>query len=441
MESERRDCTIQPEEGTNRKREESRTKARPFCISQREVVEAFKQVRANQGAAGVDGQSITQFEANLRNNLYKLWNRMSSGSYFPPPVRRVEIPKGEGTRPLGIPTVADRIAQTVAKRRMEPGLEKCFHPDSYGYRPGRSAKDALGTARTRCWRYSWVLDLDIKAFFDSIDWALLLKAVRMHIDTPWVLLYIERWLKAPVRLGDGTLVTREKGTPQGSVVSPILANLFLHHAFDSWMMKHCPHIPFERYADDIICHCTTEKQALRLKDALERRFALCGLSLHPEKTKIVYCKDDDRKGRYSEEKFDFLGYTFMARRSKNRWGKYFVNFCPAVSNKAAKEIRHVMRQWALHDRSDKSLDDLARMFNPVLRGWINYYGCFYKSAMYPTLRHFDRILVRWARRKYKRLEGHRRRAETWLRGIRCRQPNLFAHWVLLSGQGWVVSAG
>ena len=429
MESEQRGCTIQLKEGTNRQREESLTKAKPFCISQREVVDAFKQVKANRGAAGVDGQSIEEFEADLKNNLYKLWNRMSSGSYFPPPVRRVEIPKGEGTRPLGIPTVADRVAQTVVKRRIEPELDKCFHPDSYGYRPGKSAKDALGAARKRCWRYDWVVDLDIKSFFDSIDWELLMRAVRMHIDTPWVLLSIERWLKAPVQLPDGTLVNPEKGTPQGGVISPILANLFLHHAFDSWMKKRCPHIPFERYADDVICHCKSEEQAQRLKAALERRFALCKLTLHPEKTKIVYCKDDDRKGRYAEEKFDFLGYTFRARRSKNRWGKYFINFSPAVSNKAAKAIRQDMRQWAV--RSDKSLDDLARMFNPVVRGRINYYGSFYKSALYPTLQHIDRILAKWATRKYKRLRGHKRNAMAWLRRIARRQPTLFVHWQFL----------
>jgi group II intron reverse transcriptase/maturase len=437
MESEQRGCTIQLEEGTNRQREESLTKAKPFCISQREVVEAYKQVKANQGAAGVDGQSIEEFEADLKNNLYKLWNRMSSGSYFPPPVRRVEIPKDGGTRPLGIPTVADRIAQTVAKRRIEPELEKCFHPDSYGYRPGKSAKDALGVARKRCWRHNWVLDLDIRAFFDSIDHELLLRAVRMHIDMPWVLLYIERWLKAPVQLEDGTLINPERGTPQGGVISPILANLFLHHAFDLWMKQHCPHIPFERYADDIICHCKSEGQAQWLMAALGRRFTRCKLALHPEKTKIVYCKDDDRRGSYSEEKFDFLGYTFRARRSKNRWGKHFVNFSPAVSNKATKEMRHVMRQWALHLRSDKSLEDIARMFNPVLRGWINYYGGFYKSALYPTLQHFDRILARWATRKYKRLKGHKRNAAEWLRRIARRQPMLFAHWQLLQPTaGW-----
>jgi RNA-directed DNA polymerase len=287
MESEQRGCTIQLEEGTNRQREEPLTKAKPFCSSQREVVEAYKQVKANQGAAGVDGQSIEEFEADLKNNLYKLWNRMSSGSYFPPPVRRVEIPKDGGTRPLGIPTVADRIARTVAKRRIEPELEKCFHPDSYGYRPGKSAKDALGVARKRCWRHNGVLDLDSRAFFDSIDHELLLRAVRMHIDTPWVLLCIERWLKAPVQLEDGTLINPERGIPQGGVISPILANLFLHHAFDLRMKQHCPHIPFERYADDIICHCKSEGQAQWLMAALGRRFTRCKRALHPEKTKIV----------------------------------------------------------------------------------------------------------------------------------------------------------
>ena len=441
MESEQRGCTVQLEEGTNRQREESRTRAKPFCISQREVVAAYKQVKANQGAAGVDGQSIEEFEADLNNNLYKLWNRMSSGSYFPPPARRVEIPKDVGTRPIGIATVADRVAQTVVKRRIEPELEKCFHPDSYGYRPGTSARDALDAARKRCWRYDWVVDLDIKSFFDSIDWKYLLWAVRKHINTPWVLLYVERWLKAPVQFEDGTLIAREKGTPQGGVVSPILANLFLHYAFDLWMREHCPHIPFERYADDIICHCKSERQAQWLKSALAERFTRCKLALHPEKTKIVYCKDDDRPGTYAEEKFDFLGYTFRARRSKNRRGTYFVNFSPAVSNGAAKEMRRTMRQWALHLRSDKSLDDLARMFNPVLRGWINYYGSFYKSALYPTLQHFDRVLVRWATRKYKRLRGHKRRAAAWLRGIAHRQPLLFAHWRLLSVNGRTVRAG
>jgi group II intron reverse transcriptase/maturase len=265
-------------------------KAKPFKIRKRDVWEAFKRVKANQGAAGVDGQSITEFEANLKGNLYKLWNRMSSGSYFPPPVRRVDIPKADGgTRPLGIPTVADRIAQEVACRFLEPILEPGFHPDSYGYRPGKSAIDAVRTARQRCWRYDWVLDLDVKAFFDTIDWELMLKAVRQHTDCPWVLLYIDRWLRAPVQMEDGSVVPRMAGTPQGGVISPLLANLFLHYVFDMWMTREFPHIPFERYADDAICHCHSAEEAQVVWSALRGRFGACKLVLHPEKTKIVYC--------------------------------------------------------------------------------------------------------------------------------------------------------
>lgn len=407
-------------------------KAKPFCIPKRAVWAAYKRVKANQGAAGVDGQSIAEFEEDLTNNLYKLWNRLSSGSYFPPPVKRVEIDKrGGGTRPLGIPTVADRIAQAVVKGYLEPELEKHFHPDSYGYRPGKSALDAVGMARKRCWRYAWVLDLDIKACFDTIDHNLLMRAVRKHTECRWVLLYIGRWLNAPVQLADGTWEHRGKGTPQGSVISPLLANLFLHYAFDRWMGRSHSSIPFERFADDIICHCRSEAQAQRLKVALERRLVECGLELHPSKTKIVYCKDDDRRGHYPNEAFDFLGYTFRPRRSKNRWGKYFVNFSPGVSNAAGKAVSQTIRGWRLECRIDKTADDLARMFNPIIRGWITYYGRFYKSALYPTLRYLDRRLARWAMAKYTRLRRHRKRAEHWLRRITRRDPGLFAHWHLL----------
>ena len=408
-------------------------KAKPFCIPKQEVWEAYKRVKSNQGAAGVDEQSIAEFGEELKNNLYKLWNRLSSGSYFPCPVRRVEIDKksGDGKRPLGIPTVADRIAQMVVKRYLEPILEKFFHPDSYGYRPGKSAIDAVGRARERCWRFDWVLDLDIRGFFDNIDHALMMRALRKHSDCPWVLLYIERWLKAPVQLDDGTLENREKGTPQGGVISPLLANLFLHYAFDVWMSRFYPSVPFERYADDMVCHCTNEAQAQRLRQDLERRFTECGLELHPGKTQVVYCADDDRRGVYPNEKFDFLGYTFRARRSKNRWGKYFVNFSPAVSNAAARSIRRKLRRLGLHNRSDKSIDDLARMLNPRIRGWVNYYGRFYKSALYPILQHLNRLLARWAGRKYKRLRRHRKRARYWLGRLARRQPALFAHWSLV----------
>ena len=291
--------------------EEPVDKAKPFDIPKREVWEAFKKVKANQGAAGVDRQTIADFEADLSNNLYKLWNRLSSGSYFPPPVRRVDIPKGDGgTRPLGIPTVADRVAQEVVRRYLEPCLEPVFHPGSYGYRPGKSAIDAVRQARQRCWRYDWVLDLDVKAYFDSIDWELMLRAVRHHTSCPWVLLYIERWLRVPVQLEDGSIVLRTSGTPQGGVVSPVLANLFLHYAFDMWMKRAYPHIPFERYADDAICHCKSAEEAQALWSALADRFAACKLVLHPEKTKIVYCKDVNRRGNYPNQTFDFLGYAF-----------------------------------------------------------------------------------------------------------------------------------
>jgi RNA-directed DNA polymerase len=411
-------------------------RAKPFEIPKRDVWEAYKRVRANQGAAGVDGQTIADFEAGLSENLYKIWNRLSSGSYFPPPVRRVDIPKDDGrTRPLGIPTVSDRIAQMVVKRYLEPLVEPYFHPDSYGYRPGKSALDAVGVARQRCWRYDWVLDLDIKGFFDSIDTELLMRAVRRHTACPWVLLYIERWLKAPVQLADGSLIVRERGTPQGGVISPCLANLFLHYAFDMWMRRNYPGVPFERYADDVICHCRSEAQAKDLRATIEKRFVECGLTLHPEKTRIVYCKDDDRDGDYPDLKFDFLGYTFRPRLSLRRGGSVGVSFSPAAGDQALKAIRQTVRSWALHERSDKSLDDLARMFNCYIRGWINYYGRYYKSALYPTLRHIDRILARWAHRKFKSLRRHRRRARHWLDRIARRQPRLFAHWGLLQGRG------
>ena len=406
--------------------------AKPFSITKRQVWDAYKRVRANKGSAGVDGQSIEEFEGDLSGNLYKLWNRLASGSYFPSAVMRVEIPKEDGRmRPLGIPTVTDRIAQTVVKQHMEPALEKHFHADSYGYRPGKSALDAVGRARQRCWRYDWVLDLDIKSFFDSLDHELMMKAVRARTRDAWVLLYVERWLKAPIQMQDGTLHTPGKGTPQGGVISPLLANLFLHYAFDSWMARKFPVVAFERYADDAVCHCRSEAQAMALKRALEERMREVGLELHPAKTKIVYCKDADRRGDYAQTKFDFLGYTFRSRRSKNRWGKTFINFSPAISNKAAKLIRQTARRWRWQLRSDKSLEDLSRMFNPIIQGWINYYGRYYKSALYPTLRCLDRRLVRWATRKYKRLRRHRRRAEHWLRRIARKQPDLFAHWRLL----------
>lgn len=395
------------------------------------VWEAYLRVKANKGAAGVDDVSITNFEEKLKDNLYKLWNRMSSGSYMPPAVKAVSIPKANGgERILGIPTVADRIAQMVVTMFLEPLVEPHFHPDSYGYRPGRSALDAVATARQRCWKRDWVLDLDIKGFFDNLDHQLMMRAVRKHTDCRWVLLYIERWLKAPMQRTDGTLEDRDKGTPQGGVCSPLLANIFMHHAFDEWMRQNQPEVSFERYADDALVHCKTEQQAHSMRMAIEKRLSQCKLELHPEKTQVVYCKDDDRRQKYPIESFDFLGYTFRPRRAKNKHGKFFVSFLPAISNKAKKAIRETIRGWRLHLLTWTTLENIAEKVNPLVRGWYQYYGRFYKSEMSPVLKHVERYLVRWVRWKYKRLRNHGRNAKHYLGSVYNRTPGLFAHWAL-----------
>ena len=411
------------------------TKPKPYPIAKQQVWDAYKRVKANKGAAGVDKQTLQDFESDLENNLYKLWNRLASGSYMAPAVRRVEIPKANGgVRPLGIPTVADRIAQTVVRDALEPELERHFHPDSYGYRPGKSAHDALSVTRRRCWKHDWVLEYDIVGFFDNIDHELLMKALDRHHPDNWVRLYVERWLKAPVELPDGSLQHRDKGTPQGGVISPLLANLFLHYTFDVWMSRHHPSIPFERYADDGVCHCSSLSQAQALKEALRSRFAECGLELHEQKTKIIYCKDDGRKGDAEVVSFDFLGYTFKPRDAKNSRGQVFMSFLPAISAKSATRVRQTMRSWKLQLKSGTTLNELACQINPAVRGWMNYYGAFYKSALGPVLRHLDDKLVDWATRKHKRLRGHRRRAKTWLTDVASRDVGLFAHWRYLHGQ-------
>lgn len=406
-------------------------KTKPYEISRHIVWEAYKLVKANQGAAGVDEQSIQKFEENLKDNLYRIWNRMSSGSYFPPPVKAVEIPKKNGgVRILGIPTVSDRIEQMTAKLYFEPLMEPIFHPDSYGYRPGKSAIDVVRVTRTRCWRYDWVLEFDIKGLFDNIDHELLMKAVRKHTDCAWVILYIERWLTAPFQMKDGSKKERISGTPQGGVISPVLANLFMHYTFDIWMTKRHPQNPWARYADDAVIHCQTKEEAEQLLERLKERFKECKLELHPDKTRIVYCKDDDRKEDHPEIKFDFLGYTFRPRRSKNRFGKYFINFTPVASNKVSKAMRQTIRGWRMHLKPDLKIDDLARMHNAAIRGWINYYGHFYKSQLYPVLRHMNDALVVWARRKYKKLGRHKTKAIRWLGQLAKNIPELFAHWRL-----------
>ena len=432
MRVERGGPTIWPMVLVNQRWEEPVSEAKPYEIPKQLVWEAYQRVKANRGAAGVDGATLAAFETDLKGNLYKIWNRMSSGSYFPPPVRLVEIPKASGgTRPLGIPTVGDRVAQTVVKMTLEPIVEPVFHEDSYGYRPGKSALDAVGVTRKRCWDADWVIDLDIKSFFDSLDHALVERAVAHHTNLPSVRLYIARWLRAPLRRPDGTEEQRTKGTPQGGVISPLLANLFLHYAFDLWMRRTFPAVQFERYADDGVVHCRSERQAKQVLVAIRDRFAQCGLELHPTKTRIVYCKDDDRRGNGEYVAFDFLGYTFQPRRAKNRWGKFFVSFLPAISAKAAKAIRVTIRDWRMAStRNNQCLEDLARLTNPSVRGWMNYYGRFYRSKCVQILRHLNEALAAWARRKYKRFRRRERASMHWLGRIAQRDPKLFVLWQL-----------
>ena len=400
-----------------------------FDISKQEVWDAWLKVKANKGAPGMDGQSIEDFEADLKGNLYKIWNRMSSGSYFPPPVKAVEIPKahGAGTRILGVPTVADRVAQTVAAARLEEIAEPKFHDNSYGYRPGRSALDAAGKCRERCWQYDWVIDLDIRKFFDSVPWDLIVKAVEANTTLPWVILYVKRWLAAPIVMPGGSLAQRDRGTPQGSAVSPVLANLFLHYALDTWMAGKFPSVPFERYVDDAVVHCRSERQAKMVRGALEERLGQVGLMLHPDKTRIVYCKDGKRRGSHEHTSFTFLGFTFRARAMRSRHGNVFTGFGPAISKDALKKISAEVRSWRLHTHTTLTERDLARWINPVIQGWMNYYGMFYKTAQYPLLRRINGYLMRWLRKKYKRLRTFTKAHAAWER-VTAQHPRFYAQW-------------
>jgi RNA-directed DNA polymerase len=409
---------------------------KPFDIPKQAVGEAYRRVAANKGAPGVDEQTLAEFEADLRNNLYKIWNRMSSGSYFPPPVKAVAIPKPHdgGVRLLGVPTVADRVAQTVVAMQLEEVAEPRFHPDSYGYRPRRSALDAVGVCRQRCWRKDWVIDLDVQKFFDSVPWDLIVKAVEAVTDTAWVLLYVKRWLAAPLQLPDGTLAERTKGTPQGSAVSPILANLFMHFAFDNWMARRFPAVPFERYADDAVVHCVSRRQAEDVLAAIAERMGEVGLRLHPDKTRIVYCKDDTRRADHEHTSFTFLGFSFRARPARRKNGELFMSFLPAMSTEALKAKGARLRALRIHRRTTFSLDDLAAWLNPIVAGWMNYYGRFYRSVMSRLLIRVSTYLRRWAGKKYRRLRAHGR-FKRWWAGLLDRQPGLFAHWK------WVRSYG
>jgi RNA-directed DNA polymerase len=409
--------------------DELKSSGKSFEISKWEVWEAYRQVKANQGAPGVDGVTLERFDADLKNQLYRIWNRMSSGSYFPPAVKAVQIPKshGGGTRTLGVPTVADRIAQTVVARRLEAKVEPIFHPDSYGYRPNRSALHAVAACRQRCWSHDWVIDLDVESFFDSVGWDLLLKAVSAHCTDPWVQLYVKRWLAAPLQRPDGILHQRDRGTPQGSAVSPVLANLFMHYAFDAWMAREHPGVAFERYADDAVVHCVTEAQARRLVVVIGNRMVEVGLRLHPAKTTVVYCKDGRRRGCYEHTEFTFLGFTFRARGARSRAGVNFTGFGPAISKHALIKVSAQVRRWRLHVHTGHTLAELARTVNPIVRGWMQYYGAFNRTALYPLLRRINAYLVRWLRRKYRRQRPFKKAKACWLRITR-QQPRLFAHW-------------
>lgn len=405
--------------------------AKPYPIPKELVWKAYEQVRKKGGASGVDSETILDFEKNLKKNLYRIWNRMSSGSYFPPPVQAVSIPKKSGgTRVLGVPTVSDRIAQTVVKMVLEPSLEPIFDEDSYGYRPGKSAHDALSVTRKRCWRYDWVVEFDIKGLFDNIDQDLLLKALRAHCSCRWVLLYVERWLQAPVQHTDGRLESRTRGTPQGGVVSPVLSNLFLHYAFDSWMRRTLPKIPFCRYADDGLLHCVSKRQAEYALERVRTRFDEVGLEIHPDKTGIIYCKDRSRGEEHDAICFEFLGYDFRPRRCVSEIHGVHPNFLPAVSRASKKAMNRQMRSWHLQLQNNKSLLDLSRMFNPVLRGWFQYYGRFHPSALRRIWRNLNTYLVQWLRRKYRRFAKHKRRAWKHLRRLAQANPGLFVHWQL-----------
>jgi group II intron reverse transcriptase/maturase len=408
------------------------SESKQYEIPKRMVIDAYKRVKANKGSAGIDGIDFEVFEKKLNNNLYKIWNHMSSGCYFPSPVLSVEIPKKSGgVRRLGIPTIVDRIAQMIARMYIEPAVEPMFCEDSYGYRPNMSALDAIAMTRKRCWGYDYVVELDVKGLFDNIDHELLMKVVQRHIKEKWVCLYISRWLKTPFVTSEGQMIERNSGTPQGGVISPVLANMFLHYVFDMWMKRNFPQAPFERYADDAVVHCRSKEEAVFIKEKLSKRFEECKLDLHPVKTRIVYCKDKDRKNEEELNEFDFLGYTFKAVYIKCRDGKFRHNFIASVSKISSKAFRTKIREMEVHKRTGCKIETIAEILNPMIRGWMNYFGKFNPSAMRGTLECIERRLVKWAMCKFKNFRGRRRRAEKWLCTVRKREPKLFSHWGIL----------
>jgi RNA-directed DNA polymerase len=405
---------------------------KPIPITMMMVRDAFQKVKANKGSAGMDAVDLGSFEENLEDNLYKIWNRLASGSYFPPPVKKVLIPKPNGKmRVLGVPTIGDRVAQMVVKNHLEPMLEPHFHGSSYGYRPRRSAHDALGAALANSRKLPWVLDLDISAFFDTINHGLLMTALERHTQDKWVLMYAERWLKAPMMDTGGNIERRDKGTPQGGVISPLLANLFLHYVFDKWMdIHHNGEALFERYADDIIVHCGSLNHAQSLLRGIQARLETCGLQLNVEKTHIACCKQQKGAANHPEVSFKFLGHTFKPMRNRDKKGQYFSGFGCEASKDAIKAISLGIRRLKVHRWTTESLESIAEKLNPRMRGWINYFLKYGKRSLSGFLYRLNNMLIRWVQNRYKRLRGSFWRAHRWLAEKASVNPNLFAHWTV-----------
>lgn len=405
---------------------------RSIPITKEMVWEAYKLVKKNKGSAGIDKQTLGEFEKNRSKALYKIWNRLASGSYLANRIKRVEIPKGGGkVRPLGIPTVSDRIAQQVIKTYLEPRLEAEFMSNSYGYRPNKSAHQAVAEVQNNVQKYSWVIDLDIQEFFEHVNHDLLDKALEVHVSENWVKMYIRRWLEAPIELEDGTLkYPKGKGTPQGGVISPLLSNLYLHYSIDKWLFIHFPEVKMVRYADDMIVHCRTEREAEFLLDKIRKRLARCGLRVHPEKTKIVYCKKSGRALEGKPVQFDFLGFSFLPMITRLKRGGFFLQYDCKMSRKSKSRILKDLRDMELHKKSRSNIQDLAIQLNPKIRGWINYYGKVKRNSLKPVFYYLHHRLIKWILNKYKRFKGSRVLAVKWLRRVTKHYPNMFYHWTL-----------